>query len=130
MYKICEQRGSGLIRAGLQVEVFGLPPIKFEEQSNHFKVTLFAPKTFAQMSASDRLNACYQHTLLKYVSSSVMTNKSLRERLKMPEKQRSMVSRLIQEATDKNLIAPADPANSSKKYTEYIPAWAAPTTKS
>jgi predicted HTH transcriptional regulator len=124
-YKICEQRGSGLLRAGLQVEIFGLPAIKFEEQSNHFKVTLYTPRTFAQMSSSDRLNACYQHALLKYFSSSVMTNKSLRERLKMPEKQRSMVSRLILEALDKKLIAPADPSNSSKKYTEYIPAWAA-----
>jgi predicted HTH transcriptional regulator len=107
------------------VEIFGLPAIKFEEQSNHFKVTLYTPRTFAQMSSSDRLNACYQHALLKYFSSSVMTNKSLRERLKMPEKQRSMVSRLILEALDKKLIAPADPSNSSKKYTEYIPAWAA-----
>jgi ATP-dependent DNA helicase RecG len=96
LYKICEQRGSGLLRAAEVVEIFGLPPIKFEEESNHFKVTLLAPRTFAQMSASDRLNACYQHALLKYCSHSVMTNKSLRERLKMPEKQRSMVSRQIQ----------------------------------
>jgi predicted HTH transcriptional regulator len=125
MLRICEQRGSGLVRAALQVEVFGLPPIKFEEQSNHFKVTLSAPKTFAQMSASERLNTCYQHALLKYCSNSTMTNKSLRERLKMPEKQRSMVSRLIQEAMDERLIAPANPENASKKYTEYIPAWAA-----
>jgi len=125
MLRICEQRGSGLVRAALQIEVFGLPPIKFEEQSNHFKVTLSAPKTFAQMSISERLNACYQHALLKYCSNSTMTNKSLRERLKMPEKQRSMVSRLIQEALDEGLVAPANPENASKKYTEYIPAWAA-----
>jgi predicted HTH transcriptional regulator len=125
LYRICEQRGSGLLRAAIEIEVFGLPPIRFEEESNHFKVTLSAPRTFAQMSAPDRLNACYQHALLKYCSHSVMTNKSLRERLKMPEKQRSMVSRLIQEALDKKLIAPANPQNASRKYTEYIPAWAA-----
>jgi ATP-dependent DNA helicase RecG len=125
MYKICEQRGSGLLRAAVQVETYGLPPIKFEESSNHFKVTLSAPRSFAQMSAAERLNTCYQHALLKYCSNSVMTNKSLRERLKMPEKQRSMVSRLIQEALDSNLIAPANPENASRKYTEYIPAWAA-----
>jgi len=124
MYKICEERGSGLIKAGMQVEVYGLPPIKFEQEPNHFKVTLFAPKTFAQMSAAERLSACYQHALLKYLSSSVMTNKSLRERLKMPEKQRSMVSALIQEAIDQNLICAAKPENKSKKYAEYIPAWA------
>ncbi|HVC45966.1 MAG TPA: ATP-binding protein [Terracidiphilus sp.] len=124
LYNICEQRGSGLMRAGVEVELYGLPPIEFQEEASHFKVTLFTPKTFSQMSASERLNACYQHALLKYLSSSRMTNKSLRERLKMPEKQRSMVSRLIQEAVDEGLIAPADPRNTSKKFTEYIPAWA------
>jgi hypothetical protein len=54
-----------------------------------------------------------------------MTNKSLRERLKMPEKQRSMVSVLIQEALDKHLIAAANPENKSRKFAEYVPAWAA-----
>jgi ATP-dependent DNA helicase RecG len=124
MYKICEERGSGLLKAGIQVELYGLPPIKFEEGANHFKVTLFAPRTFAQMTHQERINACYQHALIKYYSSSAMTNKSLRERLKMPEKQRSMVSVLIQEAIDEGYIAAANPENKSKKFAEYIPFWA------
>lgn len=53
-----------------------------------------------------------------------MTNTSLRERLKMPETQRSMVSVLIQEALDQGLIKPADPENKSRKFAEYVPAWA------
>jgi predicted HTH transcriptional regulator len=124
MYKICEERGSGLLKAGIQVELYGLPPIKFEQGANHFKVTLYAPRTFAQMTSTERLNACYQHAVLKHYSSSVMTNKSLRERLKMPEKQRSMVSALIQEAIDHGFIVPANPDNKSRKFAEYIPFWA------
>lgn len=124
MYKICEERGSGLQKAGEQVELYGLPPIKFEEGPNHFKVTLYAPRTFAQMTHQERINACYQHAVLKYLSSSAMTNKSLRERLKMPEKQRSMVSVLIQEAIDEGRIVAANPDNKSRKFAEYIPAWA------
>ncbi len=76
------------------------------------------------MSAQERLEACYQHAVLKYYSDSAMTNTSLRERLKMPEKQRSMVSVLIQEAVDRKLVKPADPANKSKKFAEYVPVWA------
>jgi hypothetical protein len=53
-----------------------------------------------------------------------MTNKSLRERLKMPEKQRSMVSNLIQEALLLKKIKPANPENKSRKFTEYVPFWA------
>lgn len=53
-----------------------------------------------------------------------MTNTSLHERLKMPEKQRSMVSVLIQDAVDKHLVKPADPDNKSKRFAEYVPFWA------
>jgi predicted HTH transcriptional regulator len=126
MYRICEERGSGLIKAGIEVELYGLPPIKFEQLPNSFKVSLYAPKSFAQMSSSERLDACYQHAVLKYYSSSVMTNKILRERLKMPEKHRSMVSLLIQEALDLRIIAAANPDNRSRKFAEYLPFWAAP----
>jgi predicted HTH transcriptional regulator len=123
-YKICEERGSGLLKAGIQVELYGLPPMEFAAGTNHFKVTLYTPRTFAQMSARERLQACYQHAVLKYYSDSVMTNTSLRERLKMPERQRSMVSLLIQQAIDEKLIKAADPENKSKKFAEYVPVWA------
>lgn len=123
-YKICEERGSGLLKAGGAIELYGLPPIEFTAGTNYFKVTLHAPRSFARMSDGERLQACYQHAVLKYYSDSCMTNTSLRERLKMPEKQRSMVSALIQEALEKKLIKAADPENSSKKYAEYVPVWA------
>lgn len=123
-FRICEEQGSGLLKAGIDVELYGLPPIKFEAGSNYFKVILLSPRTFAQMTPGERLDACYQHAVLKHLSGSVMTNKSLRERLKMPEKQRSMVSALIQEAIDQKLIKPADPENKSRKFSEYVPVWA------
>lgn len=124
LYKICEERGSGLLKAGLSVELYGLPPMHFEAGPNYFKVTLFAPRTFAQMTPRERLEACYQHAVLQHLSGASLTNKSLRQRLKMPEKQRSMVSVLIQEAVDKKLVKPSDPDNKSKKFAEYIPFWA------
>ncbi len=123
-YKICEERGSGLLKAGLEMELYGLPPIKFEAGAAHFKVTLFSPRTFAQMSQQERLNACYQHAVLRHFSDGAMTNQSLRERLKMSERRRSAVSVLIQEAIDQKLIKPADPENKSKKFAEYVPFWA------
>ena len=123
-YKICEERGSGLLKAGLEVELYGLPPMQFEAGSNYFKVTLFAPRTFAQMSPRERLEACYQHAVLQHLSGSSLTNTSLRQRLKMPERQRSMVSVLIQEAVDQVKIKPSDPDNKSKKFAEYVPWWA------
>lgn len=123
-YKICEEQGSGLMKAGIEVELYGLPPIKFESGSNYFKVTLSSPRSFGQMTPRERLDACYQHAVLKHLSGSAMTNKTLRERLKMPEKQSSMVSSLIQEALDYEIIKPADPENKSRKFSKYVPTWA------
>ena len=123
-YKMCDERGSGLFKAGIEVELYGLPPIEFSAGSNYFKVTLYSPRTFAQMSARERLEACRQHTILKYLSDNWMTNTSLRERLKMPERQRSMVSLLIQDALDKKMIRQVDPTNKSRKFAKYVPFWA------
>lgn len=124
LYGICEERGSGLFRAGRAIELYGLPPVRFDAGTNHFKVTLYSPKTYAQMSASERLQACYQHSVIQFVAGEYMTNKSLRERLRMPEARRSMVSTLIQHALDTSLIKPADPDNRSKKFMQYLPIWA------
>ena len=44
----------------MQIELFGLPPIEFTAEPNYFKVTLYSPRTFAKMSAQERLEACYQ----------------------------------------------------------------------
>jgi predicted HTH transcriptional regulator len=123
-FNICEERGTGFQKALSAIELFGLPPIKFEEGENYFKVTMFAPKKFADMSLEERIETCYQHAVMKYLSNSAMTNTSLRERFKMHEKQRSMISRLIKESLDKGKIVPRDPKNKSIKFAEYLPYWA------
>lgn len=38
------------------------------------------------MYRNDRVRACYQHCCLRYVMNQKMTNRSLRERFKLPEK--------------------------------------------
>lgn len=123
-YKICEERGSGLLKAGVAAELYGLPPIQFDAGTNYFRVTLYRPRTFSEMSHKERLDACYQHAVLRHFSGNAMTNTSLRERLKMPEKQRSMVSEIIQESIKQGRIKPADPDNTSRKFAEYVPYWA------
>lgn len=123
-YNICEERGSGFEKAVASIELYGLPPLKFEEIGNTFKVTIYSPKTFAELSPMERVEAAYQHSILKYFSSGSMTNSSLRERFKMPEKQRSQISLVIKDALAKNKIKPKDPQNISPKFAEYIPFWA------
>jgi len=123
-FKICEERGSGFQKAVSAIEMFGLPPLKFEELANSFRVTMYAPKTFAQLTPQERVEAAYQHCVLQYYSSSAMSNTSLRERFKMHEKPRSQLSLGINEALAQNKIKAKDPNNASTKFVEYIPFWA------
>lgn len=121
-YNICEERGTGFQKTIASIELYGLPPLKLEEGENYFKAIMYIPKKFADMTSEERLRACYQHAVIQYLSNSALTNTSLRERFKMHEKQRSMVSRLIKEAVEKGLIKPKNPDSESSKFAEYIPA--------
>jgi ATP-dependent DNA helicase RecG len=110
-----------LLKALDSVEEQHLPPLKLEEGENYFRVTMYAPRKFTQMSHSERLSACYQHAIAQYYKQQAMTNSTLRERFQLGEKQQSTVSKLIKEAQEIGLIKPKDPDNKSAKY---IPSWA------
>lgn len=122
-YNICEERGSGFEKAVTAIELFGLPPLKFSETENSFRVIMYSPRKFAEMTIDERIEAAYQHSIIKYFSSGGMTNTSLRERFKLGEKQASQISRLIKDALAKGKIKPKDPESESKKFSLYIPYW-------
>ena len=94
-----------------------------EELDNSFRVTMYSPKSFANLTPKERIEACYQHSIIRYYTSGGMTNASLRERFKMSERQRPQVSLVIKEALAQNIIKPKDPNNTSMKFVEYIPYW-------
>ena len=122
-YRICEERGTGFQKVVQSVELFGLPPIMFTVMDNAFRVTLFAPRKFAEMSQGERIEACYQHAVLQYLSSQTLTNSTLRERFKLHDKQRNQITNLIGDAVDAGRIKRKD-AGSGNKFAEYLPYWA------
>lgn len=122
-YNICEERGSGFEKAVASIELYGLPPLKFLETENSFRVVMYSPRKFADMTPDERIEAAYQHSIIKYFSSGGMTNTSLRERFRMHDKQRPQVSLVIKEALRIGKIKPKDPNNESTKFAEYIPYW-------
>ena len=121
---ICEERGSGIDKVIYAVELFQLPAPEFIEGDNYTRVKLYAPKNLSKLDRKGRINATYQHCVLKYVSGDMMSNQSLRKRFNVDDKNYSKVSRIIRDAIDENMIKDYDPSNSSRKYTRYIPFWA------
>lgn len=121
---VCEERGSGIDKVITAVELFQLPPPSFRAEQGSTKVTLYAPKPLRDMDREDRIRACYQHACLMFVTNQKMTNASLRKRFAISDENSAQASRYINEALEARAIKDADPANTSRRYAEYLPIWA------
>lgn len=122
--KICEERGSGIDKALLAVEVYGMPPPEFVEGENSFKVILYSPRPFNKMTKEERIRACYFHCVLKHIANDRMTNTTLRVRFRIEEKNYPVVSNIIKDTLEAGYIKPGDPESKSRKHAFYVPFWA------
>lgn len=121
---MCEEVGSGVDRAVSAIEAFQLPAPRFEAVGTNFRVTFFSPRPFSKMDREDRLRACYQHAVLRYLIGDRMTNASLRNRLGVAEHNYAQVSRVIRDAVEDRLIRIDPPGSRARKYARYVPFWA------
>lgn len=120
----CEEKGSGLDKVIFYNELYQLPPINVVVVENRTRVTLFSYKKLNDLYKKEKIQACYQHACLKYVSNEKMTNQSLRERFKIDNHNYSIASRIIRDALEDQVIKEDDPESNSRKYASYIPIWA------
>lgn len=119
---ICEEKGSGMDKTIFHVELYQLPPIRFQLQESRTTATVFSYRKFADLDKSERVRACYQHTCLKYVSNEKMNNQSLRTRLGIEDRNYPMASRIIKDALEEKLIKEENAEGGSRH--NYIPYWA------
>jgi ATP-dependent DNA helicase RecG len=122
-FRICEERGTGFQKVVKAIELFGMPPLQVTTHENAFSVTLSAPRKFTDMATPERIEACYQHAVLQYLSSQTLTNTTLRERFKLHDKQRNTITNLIADAVEAGRIKRKD-GSTGNKFAEYIPYWA------
>lgn len=120
--KICEERGVGFDRVVASAEVFQLPPPDFRTDGDNTKAVLHAPRAFKNMDQEERVRACYQHAVLRYLSSEKMTNTTLRTRFGIEEQNASQVSRVIGDALDAKVIKKSNSWN--PRTGHYLPFWA------
>jgi len=120
---ICEERGSGIDKIVFETELYQLPAPIFEATNGSTRSVLFAHKELKDMHKGDKVRACYLHCCLKYIQNDYMTNTSLRERFDIDIKNRSMVSKIINETLESGKILIYDDSVGPKART-YIPSWA------
>jgi ATP-dependent DNA helicase RecG len=122
--RICEERGSGIDKVVQAAEASLLPAPDFRVVTDHLRVTIYSRRSYNEISKEERLRATYQHASLQWISNHRMTNASLRKRFGISEGNSAMISRLIADALDAQLIKPFDPKSTSRKQSQYIPFWA------
>lgn len=119
----CEEKGSGMDKALAGVEEYQMPPIKYRVSDIRTTVILSEYKGWADTTKEERIQACYQHACLKYMSNEMMTNKSFRERMGVEEKNYSAVSNIIKETLERGLIKVGTPEGTNRRDIAYIPSW-------
>ena len=120
---ICEERGSGIDKVVALTETFQLPAPIFRVTNGYTISILFAHKESKEMNRRDKIWACYLHASLRYIQNDFMTNSSLRERFGIEVKNRSMVSKIINETIKDGKIVIYDDSVGTRA-REYIPWWA------
>ncbi len=119
----CEEKGSGMDKALSAIEEYQLPPIKYRVSDIRTTIILSAYKTWGETTKDERVQACYQHACLKYLGNEMLTNKSLRERLGVEERNYPLVSIVIKEALAQGLIKIGTPEGTNRRDIAYIPIW-------
>lgn len=121
---ICEERGTGIDKVIISIELHQLPPPDFRAPDDNTVAVLLAPRGFRDMNREERVRACYQHACLQYVSGSRMTNASLRERLGIEKQNYPQASKIIREATEQKLIRLYESTSGARRDRSYLPYWA------
>lgn len=121
---MCEEQGKGVDRVVAFAETWQLPAPDWRAGERHTTAIMFAHKTFSEMDGKDRVRACFQHCVLRWMTNQKMTNTTLRERFNLPESKSETVSRIIADAIQQRKIKPVDPTSTSKRYANYVPDWA------
>lgn len=122
--RICEERGSGIDKVIEEVEAHQLPAPEFYSDKLRTYAVIYGPKEFANLSQEERIRACYQHSVLKWVKREKMTNRSLRERFDLPKSKSAAISQTIVATVEAGYIKSDKAEGGSRKYAHYLPAWA------
>lgn len=123
MIHICEERGSGFDRMEEGLCELQIPAPKVETGSDFTRTKFYWYKNFNDWTREERIRTCYLYTCYCYINDIEVSNKELRKRLGVEEKNKAMVSRVIKAAVDEGYIKLAD-ENAVVKMRRYIPYWA------
>lgn len=125
---LCEERGGGLDKAGFEIEEQNLPAPEFISSKDTMRVVLYAPKSFSDLTKTEKLRACFFHCILQWLRRDYMSNTTLRARFRLEQDDYQAVSAIISESIKAKRIVPAE-ANQGKRNAKYVPYWTRKASK-
>ena len=84
------------------------------------QVILFGPRPFADMTPSERVQAAYQHAIIRWLEGEKLRNASLCDRLGVERRNAAQITGVIKEALNQGYLKPADPLHPR---AGYYPFW-------
>ena len=121
---ICEERGTGIDKVVLEVELNQLPAPLFEKPGDFTRATLFARKNLSDMDWQERIRACYMHACLRYVENRPVNNSSVRKRFDLPQRSAARASGILKRTVEAGFIVIRNPEAGTRSRT-YLPFWTA-----
>ena len=121
--KICEERGSGFDRIEEGMRDLKIPAPKVETGDNFCRTKLYWYQSLSKWSKVEKIRTCYLYTCYCYVNEIEVSNGILRERFGIEEKNKAMMSRIINDTMGAGMIKLVD-SNAVPKLRRYIPYWA------
>jgi predicted HTH transcriptional regulator len=118
--RLCEEQGSGIDKVIYSVEDAQLPAPKFKIHQNSTQVILYAHRPFSDLTTEERVRACYQHAVIRYISGKKLKNSSLLIRFGIKKGNESQVSKVIKNALSSQIIKVAD---EDSPRSGYYPFW-------
>ena len=121
--RVCDERGHGIDEVVRHIEVYQLPPLFYRLGSHHTTVILSRYKQLRELTPDERNQAVYQHCCLRYIYNKITNNESIRDRFGIEKQNSAQATRILNDATQRGLIKPADP-DAANKLKRYVPYWA------
>jgi ATP-dependent DNA helicase RecG len=121
--RICEEKGSGIDRVVRAAELWQVSAPDFRVGHHSTTVVISGAKEFDDLTRDERIRACYQHCVLRYITNEKMTNQTLRERFKLSESKSTAISQIITATVDAQMIKSDAEAGGSRKFARYVPIW-------
>lgn len=120
---VSESRGTGWDKIAAASPVFGCPTPQLEKYNDSIRVTLMERRGLNDMSFDEKMWTIYSYACYLWVSKKYLTNQELRRLFRLPDKDNSVISRLLTQAVEQNYLRIFD-ISSSPRDRKYLPIYA------